>query len=51
MTSLSMLFSNNVKSYTQGENKSLNQNLYSFLENVCNRKDVNGKATELNHGS
>jgi len=51
MTIIAIIFSNNIKQYVQGENKSLNQSVYNFLEDVGNRKDVYGAAVELNKGS
>jgi len=51
ITSIVIIFSNNVKTYVQGENRSLNQNIYNFLEDVGNRKDVYGAAIKLNKGS
>ena len=51
ITSIALIFSKNIKANTRGENHSLNQNLYNFLENEENRKDVYGAAIELNQGS
>jgi len=51
ITSIALIFSKNIKANTQGEDHSLNQNIYNFLENDKNRKDVYGAAIELNQGS
>lgn len=51
ITGIAIIFLNNSKSYKQGQNQSLTNNVYNFLENTLNRKDIYGKAIELNQGN
>lgn len=51
ITSIALVFSKNIKANTQGQNHSLNQSVYDFLNNEGNRKDVYAAAIELNQGS
>ena len=51
ITIIAIIFSTNIKPFTQAENLSLNKNIYNFLANKVNRKDVYGKAIKLNQGS
>ena len=50
ITSIVIIFSNNIMPYIQAENQ-LNQNVYNFLEDAGNRKDVYAAAIKLNGGS
>ena len=47
ITSISIIFSKNIKAFIQGENQSLNKSIYNFLEDVGNRKNVYGTAIDL----
>jgi len=51
ITSVVIIFSANIKPYTQAENLTLNEDVYSFLEDKGNRIDVYGRAIALNKGS
>lgn len=51
ITTIAILFSRNIKTYIQVQGRDLNQNVYSFLEDVVNRKNVYATAIELNQGS
>lgn len=51
ITSIAIIFSKNIKTYVQGQGRDLNQNVYNFLEDVGNRKNVYAQAIQLNHGS
>ena len=51
ITIIAIIFFNNSKSYIKGQNQSLANNVYNFLEDTVNRKDVYGKAIELNQGN
>lgn len=51
ITSIAIIFSKNIKPFIQGGKQSLNQNVYNFLEDVVNQKNVYGAAIELNQGS
>src|SRR5665648_35646 len=46
-----ILFSKDIKLYLQGENQYLTQNVYNFLGDTENRKDVYAAGIELNGGS
>lgn len=51
ITSIAIIFSKNIKPYIQGYGRDLNQSVYSFLEDVVNRKNVYTTAIELNNHS
>lgn len=51
ITSIAIIFSKNIKADMQSENHFLNKNVYNFLEDVGNQKDVYAAAIELNQGS
>lgn len=51
ITSIAILMSKNIKPYIQGKDIFSNQNVYNFLENESNRRDVYSAAIDLNQGS
>ncbi|MBU3145034.1 hypothetical protein [Clostridium sp. CF012] len=51
VTSVAIIFSKNIKAKVQAENLSLNENVYSFLEDKGNRIDAYNSAIKLNQGS
>ncbi|MBU3128921.1 hypothetical protein [Clostridium tagluense] len=51
ITSMAIIFSTNIKQYTKADSLYKNENLYNFLKDEANRKDVYGSAIELNQGS
>ncbi|MBU3146061.1 hypothetical protein [Clostridium sp. CF012] len=51
ITSIAIIFSKNIKAFIQGENQSLNKNIYNFLEDVGNQKNIYGAAIDLNKES
>ncbi|MFT5872544.1 MAG: hypothetical protein ACI8WT_001475 [Clostridium sp.] len=51
ITSIVIMFQKNINPYIQGGNQFLNKNVYNFLEDTGNRKDVYATAIELNDGS
>ena len=46
-----IIFSKDIMPHLQGENQYLNQNVYNFLQDVGNQKDVYAAGIELNGGS
>ncbi|MBZ9633839.1 hypothetical protein [Clostridium sp. FP1] len=51
ITSMAIMFSKNIKQNAQAEGISINENIYNFLEDGSNRRDLYNAAIKLNKGS